>query len=78
MIMTFDELSQSTEKFLKRVLAEQLKYSGIEECITTLEKEFSEELGSGISFLEDAVVDSRCQSIDKLIRDFIKELEEKV
>lgn len=78
MIMTFDELVQKTEKFLYKVLAEQLKYSKINECIMALENDFSEELGSGISFLEDAVVDSRCQSVDALVRDFVKELEENV
>ena len=48
--MTFDELVWRTEKFLDKVLAERLKYSKIAECIMVLENDFSEELGSGISF----------------------------
>ena len=78
MTMTFDELANKTEKFLERVQQEELKYSRIEDCIEKLRSEFGGELRTGILFLEDAMVDSRCQSIDGLVRDFVKELEESI
>ena len=72
--MTLSELASKTETFLERVLEEKLKYSKIEDCIEKLRSEFGEELGSGVLFLEDAMVDSRVGAVDILIENFIKEL----
>ena len=76
--MTIGELVSKTERFLKRVQQEELKYSIIEDCIHKLKSEFDEELGDGILFLEDALVDNRCQSVEELSRDFVKELEQNI
>lgn len=76
--MTLNELAVRTERFFERVEEEELKYSRIEDCIKKLRDEFGGELGSGILFLEDAMVDSEYQSVDKLVRDFVKELEENI
>lgn len=76
--MNLSELANKTERFLERVQQEELKYSRIEDCIEKLRNEFGGELRTGILFLEDAVVDSRCQSIDGLVIDFVKELEESI
>lgn len=72
--MTLSELANKTEKFLERVQQEELKYSRIEDCIEKLRSEFGGELGSGVLFLEDAMVDSRIGAVDILIENFIKEL----
>lgn len=76
--MTLSELASKTEKFLEKVQQEELKYSRIEDCIEKLRNEFGGELGSGVLFLEDAMVDSRYQSANELARDFVKELEESI
>ena len=76
--MTISELASKTERFLKRVQQEELKYSIIENCLDKLISEFDEELRSGILFLEDALVDNRCQSVEELARDFVKELEQNI
>lgn len=76
--MDLSELVNKTEKFLEKVRQEAFKYSRIEDCIEKLRSEFGGELGSGVLFLEDAMVDSRYQSADELARDFMKELEESI